>query len=147
MQHVAVLTSFIFLFLLRIDEINASCPNRPSLNTNRTMNRKMWGHEFKVIQGVLSPYQCADACLRDARCKSFNYKRKQDKNDFHECELNDVKWENAKAWEVAHDLGTDLYDVDFQRLREVSLLYKEVLAFDKRSLDKSLKGDHSNKSY
>lgn len=121
MQHVAVLASFICLFLTCVDEIRATCPNRSSLNTNRTMDTKMWLHVFKVISGVLSPYQCADACLRDARCKSFNYKRKQDKTDFNECELNDVKWYDAEYWEVVNWIGSDLYDVDFERLHEVSL--------------------------
>lgn len=145
MQHMAVLASFICLFLSRVDDISASCPNRWSLNTNRTMDRRMWRHAFKVIQGVLSPYQCADACLRDARCKSFNDKRKQDKNDVNECELNDVKWEDTKPGEVGREPGSDLYDVDFERLHEVSLLYKEVLAFE--SLDISLNCGHSNESY
>ena len=81
----------------------------------------MWRHVFKVISGILSPHQCADACLRDARCKSFNYKRKQDKTDFNECELNDVNWYDAEPWEVVVQPGSDLYDVDFERLHEVSL--------------------------
>ena len=79
----------------------------------------MQNHVFKVIRGVLSPYQCADACLRDARCKSFNYMRKQDKNDINECELNDVKWDDATG-DVFFQTGSDLYDVDFERLHEVS---------------------------
>ena len=86
----------------------------------------MWRHAFKVTQGVLSPYQCADACLRDARCKSFNYKRKQGNSDVNECELNDIKWDDeVKSGEVGAKPGSDLYDVDFQRLHEVSLLHKE----------------------
>ena len=128
MQHVTMVASFICLFLSCVDEISASCPIRSSLNTNRTMNTKMWRHAFKVIitPGALSPYQCADACLRDARCKSFNYKRKQGNNDVNECELNDIKWVDAKSGEVGEKAGSDLYDVDFERLHEVSLSHKEV---------------------
>lgn len=122
MQNVAIVPFFICLFLSCVDEINASCHRRSSLNTNRTMNTKMWRHAFKVTLGVLSPYQCADACLRDTRCKSFNYKRKQDNSDVNECELNDVKWDDAKSGEVGDEAGSDLYDVDFERLHEI-LLY------------------------
>lgn len=144
MQHVPILASFICLLLSCVDrgEISASCPNRSSLNTNRTMDRKLWGHAIKVIPGVLSPYQCADACLRDARCKSFNYKRKQNSDDVNECEMNDIKWDDAKPGEVTNKPGSDLYDVDFESLHEVSLLYKVTLTF--KSLDKFLVCDHSN---
>ena len=148
MQQVAIVASFICLFLSYVDEISASCPSRRSQNTNRTMNTKMWRHAFKVTLGVLSPYQCADACLRDARCKSFNYKRKQDNSDVNECELNDIKWDDAKSGEVGEKAGSDLYDVDFERLREVSLLQKEVfLVKTFKSLPRFLKCDHSNESY
>ena len=125
MQHAAIVAFFICLLLWCFTEISASCPSRSSLNTNRTVNTKMWRHAFKVTKGVLSPYQCADACLRDARCKSFNYKRKQDNSDVNECELNDIKWVDAKSGEVSVKPGSDLYDVDFERLHEVSLLHKE----------------------
>ena len=140
MQHVVVLASFICFFLTCVDEVCATCPKRTPLNTNRTMNRKMLHHAFKVIPVVLSPYQCADACLRDARCKSFNYKR-----NVNECELNDSNWYDAKSWDVVQETGSDLYDVDFERLHEVSSLHKEVLPF--LSLKKSLKCGHSNESY
>ena len=129
MQHEAIVASFICVLLWCVSEISASCPSRSSLNTNRTVNIKMWRHAFKVTQGVLSPYQCADACLRDSRCKSFNFKRKQDGSDVNECELNDIKWVDAKSGEVSEKPGSDLYDVDFERLHEVSLLHKEGFFF------------------
>ena len=100
MQHVTIVASFICLFLSCVDEISASCPSRWSLNTNRTMNTKMWRHAFKVIitPGALSPYQCADACLRDAevQVRSIINENKAI-TTVNECELNDIKWVDAKS--------------------------------------------------
>ncbi|KAL9959469.1 hypothetical protein ACROYT_G032795 [Oculina patagonica] len=84
------------------------------------MNRKLWNHEINTIPGVLSPYQCADACLRDARCKSFNFIHKKDSDDVNVCELKDINRNHDSAWVTEKD-GWDLYDVDFQRLQEIFL--------------------------
>lgn len=127
MQHVPILASFICLVLSCVNEIHASCPNRTTLNSYLTMDRKLWDHVIKAIPGVLSPYQCADACLRDERCKSFNYIHKKDSDDINVCELKDINWNDVPPGGVTKKTGWDLYDVDFERLQEVSMLYKVAL--------------------
>lgn len=128
MKHVQILASCICLFLiLCINEIRASCPDKPTLNKQKTTDRKLLLHSIQVIRGFLSPYQCADACLRDSRCKSFNFKRKQESDDISECEINNVKWSETVAGEVVHRTGWDLYDeLDSGRLQEVCIMYKVV---------------------
>lgn len=129
MQHVPILASFICLVLSCINETRASCPNRTSLNSYRTMDHKLGGHAIKAIPGVLSPYQCADACLRDARCKSFNYQRRKDSDDVNVCEMNDIKKSESNPGYLFRKPGYDFYDVDFERLQQVSRLYNIVITF------------------
>ena len=127
MQHLPVLASFVCIALSCVNEINASCPKRTSLNSYRTTDRKLRLHTIKGIPGALSPYQCADACLRDMRCQSFNYKRKKGSGDINECEMNDIRRNETKIGEVKVEHGWDLYDIDFEGLQEVSTLYMMVL--------------------
>lgn len=75
---------------------------------------------------VISPYECADVCLRDTRCKSFNFKRKQNSDDVNMCEINDIKWEENEAGLVGQKIGTDIYNVGSEDLHKVSWKYRSV---------------------
>jgi len=118
MLHVQLLVP-VFVVFLCADEIGGTCPSQPSLSDKLYKDRKLWGHSMYEIS-VLSPYQCADTCLRDTRCKSFNFKRKQKNDDVNLCEINDVKWTDTDPNVVRRKTGTDLYDVDFETLHKVS---------------------------
>lgn len=128
MQYVEICASLTFLFLvLFATEIRAGCLERPSLNNHWYMDRKLLGHEVNHIKDVLSPYACADECLRDPRCKSFNFKRKRNSSDINECYLNDVTRKETASGAVIKKPGTDLYDVDFEGLQKVCMILKVAL--------------------
>ena len=91
---------------------------RTALRSKLVAGRKLSYHSVRAVP-VLSAYHCADVCLRDVRCKSFNFVRKRDDDDMNVCEINDVTWEQAEHGVVHSKKGTDFYDVDFQGLRTV----------------------------
>lgn len=122
MLHLQILVS-VFVVFSWAEEIRASCPNQPSLLDKVDKDTKLRWHSMYEIP-VLTPYQCADACLRDTRCKSFNFKRKQNSDDVNLCEINDIKWtDDTDPGVVSNKPGTDLYNVGFQRLHQVSVLH------------------------
>lgn len=123
MTYLEICTSLLFLFLVSYTQ---ECPHRPSLNGYRYKNIKLKGHEINNLKGALSPYTCADACLRDPRCRSFNFKRKRYSNDINECTINDINNEKAKSGEVQEDFETDFYDVGYEALQKVCLTHDLV---------------------
>lgn len=121
MLHVKVLISAIVVFSCNM-EILASCLNRVSLDSSLFKNSTLWEHSVYETS-VISPYQCADICLRDSRCKSFLFKHKRKSDDFNICEIKDIKWDdNVDVGTVTELVGTDLYNVGFEDLHKVSVV-------------------------
>ena len=122
MSHVQFLVSF-FVVSSSIEAILPNCPNHASLRDRKFTDQKLWDHSIYEIP-VVSTYECADICLRDTRCKSFNFKRKQNSDDMNICEINDIKWEELAAGLVGQKIGTDIYDVDSEDLYKVSWTHR-----------------------
>ena len=125
MLHVKFLVT-VFVVFSCIDEIRATCPKPPSLNDKLKVDTKLWGYSIYEIP-ILSLYQCVDACLRETRCKSFNFKRKQKDEDKALCELNDTQWSSDINIILEKKTGWDYYDVGFEGLREVSKMQNLIL--------------------
>lgn len=115
MLHLYYLSFIIFTFS-RAEEIHAACAEK-SLNSTVKEETKLLRFSVKEIS-VITPYQCADACLRDTRCKSFNVERKLNSGDKKLCELNDAKWNEHN--DVIQTTGWDYYGLDHEGLQEVS---------------------------
>ena len=115
MLHLYYLSFIIFTFS-RAEEIHAACAEK-SLNSTVKEETKLLRFSVKEIS-VITPYQCADACLRDTRCKSFNVERKLNSGDKKLCELNDAKWNEDN--DVIRTTGWDYYGLDHEGLQEVS---------------------------
>ena len=115
MLHLYYLSIIIFMFS-RAEEIHAVCA-RKSLNNKLDEETRLDGFSVKKIS-VISPYQCADACLRDTRCKSFNVERKLHSGDKKFCELNDAKWNDDN--DANQNKEWDYYGLDHEGLQEVS---------------------------
>lgn len=115
MLHLYYLSFIIFTFS-RAEEIHAACAEK-SLNSTVEEETKLLRFSVKEIS-VITPYQCADACLRDTRCKSFNVERKLNSGDKKLCQLNDAKWNEDN--DVIQTTGWDYYGLDHEGLQEVS---------------------------
>lgn len=124
MSHVQFLVS-IFVVSSCIEEILPICSNHASLTDNMFADQELRYHSIYETS-VISPYECADVCLRDARCRSFNFKRKQNSRDVNICEINDIKWEKDHAGLVWPKQGTDIYNVGSEDLRKVSWTHRLV---------------------
>ena len=113
MLHLYYLSFTIFMFS-RAEEIHAACAQKSLKVKEETRLLRFSVKEISVI----TPHQCADACLRDTRCQSFNVERKLNSGDKKLCELNDAKWNNDN--DVIRTTGWDYYGLDHEGLQEVS---------------------------
>lgn len=114
--HFLVLVIFVFWFNKAID---AACIEDTTFESNLHKNTKLWGHVLRK-ERVVSPIHCADKCLRDVKCKSFNFFWGQSEEGTYLCEINDVKWTRNSAAGITSDLiGTDLYNAGSQDLHKV----------------------------
>lgn len=99
--------------------VDAACIEDTNFENNLHKDTKLWDHVLRK-ERVVSPIHCADKCLRDFRCKSFNFWWKQHEEGTYLCEINDIKWtENSAAGLTSEHIGTDLYNAGSQDLHKV----------------------------
>ncbi|PFX21862.1 uncharacterized protein LOC111334991 [Stylophora pistillata] len=118
MKYLEISASLLFLFLVSCAQ---ECSQRLSLNDYRRENRILKSYQINYFEDALSPYTCADACLRDPRCRSFNFIRNQDSSDIKKCVINDVNKDEASSGAFKEDFGTDFYNVGYEALQKIFL--------------------------
>ena len=92
-----------------------NCQSNRDLESHRIQGAVLVGYAF-VLAPVFSSYECADLCLRNARCKSFNFINAE---QHRTCQLNTVTADD-KPGELLARKGTDFYNIGCDSLRKVS---------------------------
>lgn len=117
-KYLEISASLLFLFLVSCAQ---ECFQRPSLNDYRRENKILKSYETIYFEDALSPYTCADACLRDPRCRSFNFIRNQDSSDKNKCAIKDVNEDETSSGAFEEDFETDFYNVGYEALQKIFL--------------------------
>ena len=117
-----------FIFLTSFNfasRCNGLCGLESFFESAKVFDKTLAGYTLET-RNVFSLLECADSCMRNSECRTFNFQRDSiEKGKI--CQLNHVRQAEVDSDEISSKTGIDFYDIGAHEIKQVRLLASKTV--------------------